>query len=541
MFTQGHPQNSMTADEIEGRGYSQRPIEYLNPLVRGNYALQQQHNNAQLLQQGVPRMSYSPHRKPPANRPPAAHHPHKNGGNNIPNNSSTANNNDGFTTYRPKGRKTISEQTNGPRFRQQMGKSQETHGGGGGIHRNNYFSSSGGRGHTNQNSNMQQRDNSAETAQTASKAPLSNSIPHVVSSLEELYRCPVCLEIFENPYTLPCQHPLCKECLDVLVQIDGGMTIKCPLCNAIHLLDKDISCLKAPLTMKQTVECLKANRSPTQAKQVCMEAGCKRDVVTYCVNSKTYLCKPCKSDNDRFFPDSQRYQSVKYSMNQDMVAPFCHIHESFETHCCKMCTELCCIYCYVSKHKNHNVVLLNEYNTHNFKINHEKLEELQNVETNLESNEKVSQSYKVDLRSDADAMKKVIKLNTKKIMKECLAMANHLEVQLLNVVDAHQTEQCELLNKYVSENHFDMAKLSNVFEEVGQYKKKSQMERFYHYFEMKDIIENIYQEQAFGKKSDDRPSKPSFEVYNPSHDSDLVLAEMKDKFELIFDKLLAQI
>jgi len=113
-----------------------------------------------------PHQPSPPAHQPPANQPTVAHHPHMNGGNNIPNNNSTANNNDGFTTYRPKGRKTISEQTNGPRFRQQMGKSQEHHGGGsgggGGIHRNNnYFASSVGRGHTNQNGNMQQRHNNA--------------------------------------------------------------------------------------------------------------------------------------------------------------------------------------------------------------------------------------------------------------------------------------------------------------------------------------------------------------------------------------------
>jgi len=219
-------------------------------------------------------------------------------------------------------------------------------------------------------------------------------------------------------------------------------------------------------------------------------------------------------------------------MNLDMIAPFCHLHESFETRCCSTCNELCCIYCYVSRHNDHNVVLLNEYNTHNFNYE-DKIEELQSMKTNLENKKIVSQSYIVDLNSDADAMKKVIKLNTNKIIAEFAAKANEFEVQLLNALVSHQAKQCGLLSKSIYENNFYVAKHSSVMEEVDRYKNKSEMERFYHYSEMKDTIDNTYQEQALGNKSDKGPLKPIFEVCYPSDDNDLILAALKDKFEFI--------
>jgi len=81
MYAQGHPQNDMMAGNYQGGyviqqpymqnggqqyGYSQQPVQYQNVYqhrpVQGNYVLQQQqlHNNTPQLQQGVPRMSYSP-------------------------------------------------------------------------------------------------------------------------------------------------------------------------------------------------------------------------------------------------------------------------------------------------------------------------------------------------------------------------------------------------------------------------------------------------------------------------------------------------
>jgi len=368
---------------------------------------------------------------------------------------------------------------------------------------------------------------------SASKAPISN-LTTPTSGLEELYQCSVCLEIFENPYTLPCQHSLCKECLDGLVQVNVSVTIKCPLCNAAHVVDKGITSFKASLIMKQTLEYMKASRPDGKVQQTCqVTEGCQRAVSTYCINSKSYLCEQCKQDC--LLPDLITYQPMKYSNNQDNLAAFCHLHESFETHCCTMCHELCCIYCTQTNHKDHDIILVNDYNENNFKIDREddKLEELEGVKSYLESIQNVSENYISEMKSKTDEIKNAIRLNKMKIISQCIFMANKLEEQLLSTLDSHQAKQSNILQTSINDHSLDIALLSSVLEEADKYKKKNQMERFYHYLEIKDTIDNIYQEQIFDNNYVP-PSEPKIEISDdPLEECDSLFNVMKNKFEFI--------
>ncbi|KAK2151473.1 hypothetical protein LSH36_362g04047 [Paralvinella palmiformis] len=47
-------------------------------------------------------------------------------------------------------------------------------------------------------------------------------------SVEKLYTCPVCLEIFDNPVIVACKHRLCKVCFDKYTE-DGND--RCPICR----------------------------------------------------------------------------------------------------------------------------------------------------------------------------------------------------------------------------------------------------------------------------------------------------------------------
>ena len=66
--------------------------------------------------------------------------------------------------------------------------------------------------------------------------------------LKDQITCPVCLDIYENPKSLVCQHALCMKCLDDLpVDIDDGKhVIKCPECRELTMLPEDGSTADLP-------------------------------------------------------------------------------------------------------------------------------------------------------------------------------------------------------------------------------------------------------------------------------------------------------
>ena len=49
-------------------------------------------------------------------------------------------------------------------------------------------------------------------------------------------KCGTCLELFQDPRSLPCLHTFCLECIKRT--INGSNTFKCPLCSAVHKLSE---------------------------------------------------------------------------------------------------------------------------------------------------------------------------------------------------------------------------------------------------------------------------------------------------------------
>mmetsp|Transcript_3127 Transcript_3127/g.4613 ORF Transcript_3127/g.4613 Transcript_3127/m.4613 type:complete len:527 (+) Transcript_3127:1020-2600(+) len=52
-----------------------------------------------------------------------------------------------------------------------------------------------------------------------------------LDNMENDVTCPICFDIFENPYKLPCNHSYCKGCLDELIEYQKSDQISCPKCK----------------------------------------------------------------------------------------------------------------------------------------------------------------------------------------------------------------------------------------------------------------------------------------------------------------------
>ena len=90
--------------------------------------------------------------------------------------------------------------------------------------------------------------------------------------LEEQLTCPVCLDLYTNPKTLPCLHSLCQECLDGLPQEREarGDTyyLYCPTCRQCTEVTREgVGAFPVAFTLnniKEITQNLKKNASNPQ-------------------------------------------------------------------------------------------------------------------------------------------------------------------------------------------------------------------------------------------------------------------------------------
>jgi len=67
-------------------------------------------------------------------------------------------------------------------------------------------------------------------------AEMATSLPCSLGrKLDELLKCPVCLDIFREPRTLCCLHTFCTECLDGCRRL-LRRDIECPVCKRVSTL-----------------------------------------------------------------------------------------------------------------------------------------------------------------------------------------------------------------------------------------------------------------------------------------------------------------
>lgn len=82
----------------------------------------------------------------------------------------------------------------------------------------------------------------AESSEGGSEAAAAAQREHIDKLADEL-RCTVCIDLFEDPHSLPCQHTFCKEC--ILGCFAATSSMQCPLCK--------MPCWKRQLTPNHTM------------------------------------------------------------------------------------------------------------------------------------------------------------------------------------------------------------------------------------------------------------------------------------------------
>ena len=67
------------------------------------------------------------------------------------------------------------------------------------------------------------------------ETPMTSSSNVTISNLQrqisEQINCSICLDRFDHPRILPCQHSFCLDCLQDVARENNPNTVDCPLCR----------------------------------------------------------------------------------------------------------------------------------------------------------------------------------------------------------------------------------------------------------------------------------------------------------------------
>lgn len=128
--------------------------------------------------------------------------------------------------------------------------------------------------------------------------------------------CSVCLEIFKNPWVLPCSHSFCRECLEGSAKPSRN---RCPLCRKSFAKDQAIpNRVLSDVCQAYTKYPLPGIQKPDN------EPGCKlhmKPLVLYCEKDEQPVCVECVTlhNTHTLWPLSEAVPICKVNTSQRMV------------------------------------------------------------------------------------------------------------------------------------------------------------------------------------------------------------------------------
>ena len=110
-------------------------------------------------------------------------------------------------------------------------------------------------------------------------------------------KCGICLELFQDPRSLPCLHTFCRECIQRSLN-EESHSLKCPVCRAKHELGEGAGPLPVnqyalrELPLKRLQQQREDNGGPHQLVE-CKSCGEQAVMVAWCEDCDAMICQSC--------------------------------------------------------------------------------------------------------------------------------------------------------------------------------------------------------------------------------------------------------
>ncbi|CAF3698454.1 unnamed protein product [Rotaria socialis] len=177
------------------------------------------------------------------------------------------------------------------------------------------------------------------------------------TSVNNLVKCAICLDFYDDPRCLPCSHTYCYKCIVDLCAEGLG---QCPMRDNTFISSSMISKLPINRVAKDLVECIqKSAQSKVQSSIRTKCDTCKKVVCEFmCETCSKHYCTICL----KLLHDIDAFKTHKMNIFVDESSSnLCSEHvDEKQKYWCSSCEKAVCSDCLLFKHKNHPFVTLED-------------------------------------------------------------------------------------------------------------------------------------------------------------------------------------
>ena len=208
-------------------------------------------------------------------------------------------------------------------------------------------------------------------------AKKSSTQSDALKKLEEQLSCPICLDDYTDPKSLPCLHPFCHQCLQGLpLDLEGKkLILSCPTCRTpTELPEAGVAGFPAAFLINNLSEVYSLLKKVSGDQHVSCDNCKQSDATGYCKQCTKFLCTKCLGVHNEWAPcidhivinldEVARTAFQLLSINPEVTMK-CSSHDQPLKIYCETCDDLICSDCTVRIHKGHEYDLVNDtYDRH---------------------------------------------------------------------------------------------------------------------------------------------------------------------------------
>ena len=201
---------------------------------------------------------------------------------------------------------------------------------------------------------------------------MAEKAKEALKKLDQQLTCPVCLDRYTQPRTLPCLHSFCHDCLiGFPVEVQGGKHfIPCPVCRqTTQQPDKGVSGFQSAFLINNLLELHQLLEKVSGSQKNSCENCHKEQASGYCKRCSMLLCQTCVDKHNGWaaFTNHQILGVEDVAATASKLVPLkehptmeCSSHGKPLEVYCDTCDKLICQLCNVDHHQDHECDTIND-------------------------------------------------------------------------------------------------------------------------------------------------------------------------------------